>query len=161
RRGRRRGDTRAGQEAEAPRAVKPRQQRPPRPALERDAVGVRGDVDDAEAGPEHARRRNEGREAGREGRERETARREAKAEPRGPATAPPPGEPAGGRQRGGRGEGDGEDDHAELAAVEAEAVLERGQPGRPGSVYHAEGEEGASEPDVHHPGSRPSGSNHA
>ncbi len=65
----------AGEQAEAPRGVEAREDRPPVPALERDAVRVPADVGDAEAGADQRGREHEECERGCERREGEPGRR--------------------------------------------------------------------------------------
>ena len=111
------------------------------PVLDRDAVRVRRDVDDAEAGTDHAGGRDKRRERRRKGRRGQPGRDDEETEQHRPAAAVARREPAGAGQQDGRAERHAEDHEPELAAVEPEAMLDRGQPRDPRPVDRPERDE--------------------
>ena len=126
--------------------------------FECDAVRVQSDVGDADTGADQARDRHERGEGRRERGSGDPRSRDRQPESGRHAAAAARGEPAGDRQEHRPGQRDEKDDDTELAAVEAEPVLQRREARSPGAVERAEGDEHDGErnvrlpkPSRHHP----------
>jgi hypothetical protein len=143
-----RGDPRAEEQAEAPRAVQRRQHGTAEPPLDEHAVRVRRYVEDPEARTEDARRGHEHTERRRERGGGESARHHEHPERDRPATPAMRGERAGRHEHQRGGQRDAEDRDPERAAVEVQPALERRQPCRPRPVDGAERDERDGKCDV-------------